>query len=199
MMRVGRPSVCSGGLNSSFFWPSLSKVNCWGVFECCIYNTWLILEEGECEKPQEYSAIPLWICMLSVSLCGERGSTVVEAYIYFSRGLFKYTLIIDGGSSIYQKMNFNRENPKFFSRMKGKMITVQWVTEKYRKIYLFKTKKWQQCHLFVNEIQKNFILIVFFSRISVFQLKDKKAKTNRVSFVASSDKAKGATSVSAQL
>lgn len=38
--------------------------------------------------------------MLSVSLCGERGSTVVKAYIYFSRGLFKYTLIIDGGSSI---------------------------------------------------------------------------------------------------
>lgn len=112
MMRVGRPSVCSGGLNSSFFWPSLSKVNCWGVFECCIYNTWLILEEGECEKPQEYSAIPLWICMLSVSLCGERGSTVVEAYIHFSRGLFKYTLIIDGGSLVWWKLEFQPRKPK---------------------------------------------------------------------------------------
>lgn len=79
--------------------------------------------------------------MLSVSLCGERGSTVVKAYIYFSRGLFKYTLIIDGGTWYDGQLTCNRENPKFFSRMKGKMITVQWVTEKYRKIYLFNNKE----------------------------------------------------------
>ena len=113
-------------------------------------------------------------------------------------------MLTDGGWRQRQNDTFQHKikstrTTKILFKNERETSPIQWVTGTNCTRNLFTEKKWQKCHLLVNEIQKNFILIVFFSRISVFQLKDKKAKTNRVSFVASSGKAKGATSVSAQL
>lgn len=166
-----------------------------------------MINQGEkgCGVKHEYSVIFLCENAWSLSLCGERDNACGVPNIFFREDYsnIRWSLmeerVCDERVSELVRNWSEREQPRFFSRPKGKASPELWETGTNCETNLPETTKWQKCHLLVNEILKNFILIDIFSRISVFQPKDKKAKTNRVSFVASPGKAKGATSVSAQL
>lgn len=152
---------------------------------------------GELRVDESFPSVEMRVVSPSVE-------SVMKLLVYstfFLRWLFKCSLMEDGGqlTKPITSNNAITRKTKILFKNERETSPVQWVTGTNCTINLFTGKKWQKCHLLVNEVQKNFILIDIFSRISVFQLKDKKAKTNRVSFVASSGKAKGATSVSAQL
>lgn len=152
---------------------------------------------GELRVDESFPSVEMRVVSPSVE-------SVMKLLVYstfFLRWLFKCSLMEDGGQLTKPITSNNAITRKTNILFKNERETspVQWVTGTNCTRNLFTGKKWQKCHLLVNEVQKNFILIDIFSGISVFQLKDKKAKTNRVSFVASSGKAKGATSVSARL
>lgn len=136
----------------------------------------------------------------SISLCGERdNASWCVQLLFWGDYSNAYWRVMAESTVLWLEWTQQPRKSEFLFKTERESAPVWWITATYRTKNLSDTTKWQKCHLLVNEIQKNFILIDIFSRISVFLLKDKKAKTNRVSFVASSGKAKGATSVSAQL
>lgn len=129
------------------------------MFECCIYNTWLINEKNgavrQLNNTQEsFSSVKMRVVSPSVE------SVIVELWglsVTFFKGIIQIC-IENWWRNFFSDLVTCRENPNFFSRTKGKMNTVQWVTEKYRKVYLYNNKEMSEMSFICQWNSKEFHL-----------------------------------------